>query len=282
MFEGKDELAHYTGGYKKGIGKARYKVGNAYDLRRCTACHACTVGCMVEQKSPPGIKYRPVYEEEMGTFPRVKRRFTPRLCNQCDNPPCVEACPNKGEGKATWKSTKGLSAGIVMINYDGMYWLWPMCLGCPYKARALDGGTFYTEGTPKIEEYDQISIIWEYSRKWPREKNHLPIGNARKCHFCLHRLKKGYGPHVCQHVPLPGPITFGDPEDKESLIYKVIKENKVKVLKAVTPMVEAKVRPGIFKGMDPEDISKKVGYPGKTPVFADSALTKPRVYYILP
>jgi len=56
----------------------------------------------------------------------------------------------------------------------------------------------------------------------------------------------------------------------------------VKVLRTVTPAVEAKVRPGLFKGMSAEEISKKVGYPGKAPIFADSALTKPRVYYILP
>ncbi len=280
MFEGKDELDIIQADIKRESEKPGTRWAMLIDLRRCTACHACTVGCMVEQKSPPGIKYRPVYEEEMGTFPKVKRRFTPRLCNQCDNPPCVAACPNKGEGKATWKSTKGLSAGIVMINYGECIGCGRCVLGCPYKARALDGGTFYTEGTPKIEEYDQ-SPSWEYSREWSREKNHLPIGVARKCHFCLHRLKKGMVPMCVSTCPSRA-NTFGDLEDKESLIYKVIKENKLKVLKAVTPMVEAKVRPGIFKGMSPEDISKKVGYPGKAPLFADSALTKPRVYYILP
>src|SRR4030065_682322 len=87
------------------------------DLRRCTACKSGTAGCVAEQKSPPGVVYRPVFEEESGSFPDVKRRFTPRPCQQCDNPPPADACPNKGEGKATWKSTKGRSAGIVMINY---------------------------------------------------------------------------------------------------------------------------------------------------------------------
>ena len=75
---------------------------------------------------------------------------------------------------------------------------------------------------------------------------------------------------------------FGDPEDKEGLLYKMIKENKVKVLRTVTPVAQAKVSPGVFKGMSAEEISKKVGYPGKTPIFADSAVTKPRVYYIMP
>jgi len=47
-------------------------------------------------------------------------------------------------------------------------------------------------------------------------------------------------------------------------------------------VVETKAGPGMFRGMSAEDISKKVGYPGTTPLFADSAATKPRVYYILP
>ncbi len=279
MYNGKDELTIIQEDIKRAVQKPGARWAMLIDLRKCTACHACTVGCMVEQKSPPGIKYRPVYEEEMGTFPKVKRRFTPRLCNQCDTPPCVEACPNKGENKATWKSTKGLSAGIVMINYEECIGCGRCVLACPYKARALDGGAFYTEGTPKVEAYDQ-SPTWEYSRRWPREKNHLPIGVARKCHFCLHRLKKGMVP-VCVSTCPCRANTFGDPEDKESLICKRIKENKVKVLRAVTPAVEAMVRPGIFKGMSAEEISKKVGYPGKAPIFADSAITKPRVYYIL-
>ena len=42
------------------------------DLRRCTSCKACTASCVAEQKSPPGIMYRPIYEEEFGVFPKVK------------------------------------------------------------------------------------------------------------------------------------------------------------------------------------------------------------------
>lgn len=279
MFEGKDELAIIQEDIKRALEKSGTRWAMLIDLRRCTACHACSVGCMVEQKSPPGIKYRPVYEEEMGTFPKVKRRFTPRLCNQCDNPPCVAACPNKGEGKATWKSTKGLSAGIVMINYEQCIGCGRCVIACPYKARALDQGAFYTEGTPKIEDYE-ISPSWEYGRKWPRQKNQLPIGNARKCHFCLHRLKNGMVPMCVSTCPCRANY-FGDPEDKESLLYKIMKKNKVKVLQAVTPKVEAKISPGMFKGMNPEAIAKKIGYPGKAPVFADSAVTKPRVYYVV-
>jgi len=56
---------------------------------------------MVEYKSPPGIRYRPMYELEKGTYPHISRQFVARPCQQCDNPPCVSACPNGGPGKAT-------------------------------------------------------------------------------------------------------------------------------------------------------------------------------------
>ncbi|MGQ9509061.1 MAG: 4Fe-4S dicluster domain-containing protein [Thermodesulfobacteriota bacterium] len=279
MYEGKDELVIIQEDIRRAYQRKDTKWAMLIDLRRCTGCHSCTVGCMVEQKSPPGIKYRPVYEEELGKFPNVNRRFTPRPCNQCDNPPCVNACPNKGEGKATWKSQKGISGGIVMINYEECIGCGRCVAACPYKARAIDSGSFYTEGTPKIEEYER-SPSWEYNRKWPREKNHLPVGVARKCHFCLHRLKNGMVP-MCVSTCICRANFFGDPEDKESLIYKMMKSNKVVVLKGVTPITSVNIKFGMFKGLRGEVISQKVGYPGSAPIFSDSAPAKPRVYYIL-
>jgi len=47
------------------------------DLRKCVGCKACTVACIVENKLPPGVVYRPVIEEEIGEFPHVTRRFPP-------------------------------------------------------------------------------------------------------------------------------------------------------------------------------------------------------------
>ena len=280
MYQGRDELTVLQEDIRRALGKPHRKWAMLIDLRKCTACHACTAGCVAEQKSPPGIIYRPVYEEEMGKFPNVKRRFTPRLCNQCDNPPCVEACPNKGEGKATWKSQQGITSGIVMINYEQCIGCGRCVLACPYKARGLDGGAFYTAGTPQIEDYEKAPT-WEYGRKWPREKSQLPVGTARKCHFCVHRLNKGMVPMCVSTCPCRA-NTFGDPADKESLIYKIIKGNKLKVLSSVKTAGEAKMSYSQLTGIKPEDLSKKIGYPGQVPVFAESANTKPRVFYILP
>jgi Fe-S-cluster-containing dehydrogenase component len=75
---------------------------------------------------------------------------------------------------------------------------------------------------------------------------------------------------------------FGDPEDKESLIHKVIKANKISVLKSIKGNGETKVTFAQLKDLTSEEIAIKTGYPGKTPVFAETSLTKPRLYYILP
>jgi hypothetical protein len=37
-----------------------------------------------------------------------------------------------------------------------------------------------------------------------------------------------------------------------------------------------------LKGKSAVEIARAVGYPGRIPVFADTAPTKPRVFYILP
>ncbi|MEO0249249.1 MAG: 4Fe-4S dicluster domain-containing protein [candidate division WOR-3 bacterium] len=280
MYQGRDELQIIQEDIKRALAKPKPSWAMLIDLRRCTSCKACTAGCVAEQKSPPGIMYRPVYEEEFGTFPAVKRRFTPRLCNQCDNPPCVGACPNKGEGKATWKSTKGITAGIVMINCEQCIGCGRCVLACPYKARNLDAGSFYTEGTPKIEEYEKAPT-WEYGKKWPRAKNEIPVGTARKCHFCLHRVKVGMLPMCVSTCPCRA-TTFGDLNDKESLLYKMMKAHKVKVLKSVKGDGTQKLTYADLRGKSAVEIASAVGYPGRAPVFADSAPAKPRVFYILP
>ncbi len=63
------------------------------DLRKCVGCHSCTIGCIAENKLPPGVVYRPVVTHEIGTYPNVRLQFLPRPCMHCENPSCVPIGP---------------------------------------------------------------------------------------------------------------------------------------------------------------------------------------------
>src|SRR3990170_3350166 len=76
---------------KKPIDQRRWAM--AIDVRKCVGCSACTVACAVENKLPPGVFYRPVLEETTREYPDVRRRFFPRPCMQCTEPPCIPVCP---------------------------------------------------------------------------------------------------------------------------------------------------------------------------------------------
>ncbi|MFQ6017801.1 MAG: sulfate reduction electron transfer complex DsrMKJOP subunit DsrO [Kiloniellaceae bacterium] len=109
--------------------KPRY--GMVIDLRKCTGCQACSIACKAEFDVPLGNFRSWVEYVEKGTYPNVSRNFVPRLCNQCNHPPCVSVCPTG----ATWKREED---GIVVVDPD-------ICIGCkyciqacPYNARFLN------------------------------------------------------------------------------------------------------------------------------------------------
>ena len=191
------------------------------DLRKCIGCSACTIACVAENKLPPGVVYRPVLDEEFGEYPNVGRRFTPRPCMQCDNPPCVSVCPVK----ATYKRPDG----IVEIDYNACIGCRYCLPACPYGARTADFGEFFTLGTPKVETYE-TQPNFEYGRQWNREGNKSPIGNARKCHFCIHRLEAGMLP-ACVTTCIGYATYFGDTNDPESLVSELIAKPNVMRLK---------------------------------------------------
>ncbi|MEJ2389405.1 MAG: 4Fe-4S dicluster domain-containing protein [Chromatiaceae bacterium] len=67
----------------------------AVDLNTCVGCNACMAACSMENQTPVWAgKWRTyVHDEEIGTGADVTRRFFPRLCNHCSNPPCMTVCP---------------------------------------------------------------------------------------------------------------------------------------------------------------------------------------------
>ena len=66
----------------------------AVDVERCIGCHACSVACKVENNVPLGRFRTKVYYHDQGTFPEGQADFLPTLCMQCEDAPCLKACPN--------------------------------------------------------------------------------------------------------------------------------------------------------------------------------------------
>jgi Fe-S-cluster-containing dehydrogenase component len=192
------------------------------DLRKCVGCHACTIACVAENKLPPGVVYRQVVEEEIGQYPNVTMRFRPRPCLHCDEPPCVPVCPVG----ATYKRPDG----VVVMDYE-------RCIGCrycmnacPYNSRYFDFGFSNYDDVPDAEGLifgrDQGGVLeelpsFEYGQAQPRRRERSPIGNVRKCHFCLHRVEVGELP-ACTTTCIGRATFFGDSNDPESLVSELI------------------------------------------------------------
>jgi Fe-S-cluster-containing dehydrogenase component len=205
------------------------------DTRKCVGCDACTVGCVAENKLPPGVVYRPVVKEEVGEFPNVSLRFTPRPCMQCEEPPCVPVCPVK----ATWRRPDG----ITTIDYDKCIGCRYCITACPYQARTSDFGETYTAseavgaGTAPERAVEGGPAPWEalpnfeYAKHWNRHEGFKPSpkGNARKCHFCLHRLEVGQLP-MCATTCIGRATYFGDANDPQSLVTELITKHRTKTL----------------------------------------------------
>lgn len=105
------------------------------DLRRCIGCQACTVSCHIENAAPLG-KFRTIvsqYEVENLETGELAQFMLPRLCNHCNNPPCVPVCPVQ----ATFQREDG----IVVVDSDRCVGCAYCVQACPYDARFINDRT---------------------------------------------------------------------------------------------------------------------------------------------
>jgi len=122
------------------------------------------------------------------------------LCNHCENPPCVRACPTK----ATFKRKDG----IVLMDFH-------RCIGCRFCMAACPyGSRSFNFKDPRTGLDDK-----EINRKFPTRM----MGVVEKCNFCAERLAVGKIP-ACVEAS-NGAITFGDLSDPHSPVREVLHDN---------------------------------------------------------
>jgi molybdopterin-containing oxidoreductase family iron-sulfur binding subunit len=178
--------------------------GMVIDLQKCVGCDSCTVACKAENRTPPGVSYNVVLEEEHGEFPDVTRTNLPRPCMQCENPSCVQVCPVS--------ATYTMDNGVVNIDYDRCIGCRYCMIACPYGARYFDFGENYDQEVMGAGEVQSP----EYGvRKDARSEGESPIGNVRKCSFCYHRLGRDEEP-ACVETCIGDARNFGDLSDPDS------------------------------------------------------------------
>ena len=111
------------------------RFGMLIDMRKCIGCQACTVSCSVENPPPVGQFRTTVLQYEVdkadGSAPAMVS--LPRLCNHCDNPPCVPVCPVQ----ATFQR----SDGIVLVDNERCVGCGYCVQACPYDARFINRET---------------------------------------------------------------------------------------------------------------------------------------------
>ncbi len=146
--------------------------------------------------------YKHVFAEMESKYlnERVEKLPLLVLCNHCENPSCVRACPTQ----ATFKRADG----IVMMDFHRCIGCRFCMAACPYGSRSFN----FQDPRPFID-----------SKKFNPEFPTRMRGVVEKCNFCSERLAVGKLP-ACVEAS-KGAIVFGDLEDPASDVRKMLKSN---------------------------------------------------------
>ncbi|MBI2907967.1 MAG: 4Fe-4S dicluster domain-containing protein [Chloroflexi bacterium] len=193
------------------------------DLERCAACQACAIACKMEtnvasttpetfRKRMMSFRSRVVPLVRGGSYPTPAVEPYPLLCNQCDNPPCVSACPTG----ATYRRDDG----IILVDWD-------KCIGCRYCIAACPYDMRYLVLEEEAKDYQNPDL--------PRPAR----GKVDKCTFCAHLVDRGMEPACVTACPARARI-FGDLNDPGSAVSRLLATRESSVLKpefGTKPMV---------------------------------------------
>jgi tetrathionate reductase subunit B len=135
--------------------------GMGIQIDKCIGCGRCVEACKDENEVPrepfffrtwverysinsnneatvQNLDERLATGRQQGTeVEQVRSFFVPKLCNQCDNPPCVQVCPVS----ATFKTVDG----VILVDNE-------RCLGCRYCIQACPYGARYLHPVRKTAD----------------------------------------------------------------------------------------------------------------------------------
>lgn len=202
------------------------------DIRRCVGCFSCQVSCKMENAFPMEIFGAWVLALDKGEYPDAQRAFLPKLCNNCEGnkedkiPPCVKICPEYPKERREFKTPSGKTIryrdgatykrpdGLILIKNEDCTGCGKCIVECPYGARSFDKRI--VAGKDKTKH------------------------GVTKCNFCQPRIDAGLEP-ACVRNCVGKARIFGDLNDPNSEVSKLIKENTTKVLKP-----EEKTTPSVY------------------------------------
>ncbi len=131
---------------------------------------------------------------------RIEEHPAVALCNHCDDPPCVRACPTQ----ATFVNKTN---GIVAMDFH-------RCIGCRFCMAACP------YGARSFNWQDPRPYVKSYNPQFPTRMK----GVVEKCNFCGERLALGQEPACVEACKGSGAIVFGDLNDPESEVCKVLEK----------------------------------------------------------
>lgn len=233
----------------KGHDYKNHHWGMAIDLNTCTGCAACVVACNVEnnvalvgreevinRREMHWLRIDRYYSsdapvddwkglEEASDNPEVV--FQPMLCQHCNNAPCETVCPVA----ATTHSTEGLN----QMTYNRCIGTRYCANNCPYKVRRFNWFKYHDNKQFEKSNVAQTSDIGKMVLN--PDVTVRSRGVMEKCSFCVQKiqagkltakkekreLKDGEVTTACQTACSTGAITFGDMNDENSKISKLLK-----------------------------------------------------------
>ncbi len=171
------------------------KYGIVIDVAKCTGCYNCFLACKDENCNEAHEGYtaaQPMTGQRWMDITEVERGTYPKVKLNHIPKMCKHcdnpACANKATDGAVYKRPDG----VVIIDPEKAKGQKEIVTSCPYRV-----------------------IYWNEALQLPQ-----------KCDMCAHLLDRGYSEPRCVELCPTGALLFGDMNDPESEIAKVIAEQK--------------------------------------------------------